>query len=165
MSAHDPKRSFEVRAFDNIFMLLCHRYPVFNWAVQPKGSALKVLHHARNHMPVVPDRMNTDSLPLDQRQFSRRTVMASRYAVTILAVLCACVLAAGIPFANEWAIRSVPFKALLAGLGAEDSTTRARSAQFLGLRGRVEAVRPLIGLLDGAEENAQVRSAEGSLAT
>ena len=85
--------------------------------------------------------------------------MASRYALPILAVLYVCVLAAGIPFANGWAHRSIPFKALLAGLGAEDSTTRARSAQFLGLRGRVEAVRPLISLLDGAEEDPQVRSA------
>ncbi len=32
MSAYDPKRTFEVRAFDSIFMVLCRPDRVFEWA-------------------------------------------------------------------------------------------------------------------------------------
>ncbi len=85
--------------------------------------------------------------------------MTMRHVLAILLVLRLGVLDAGMALANGWAHGSIPFAALLAGLEVEDSTTRARSAQFLGLRGNVEAVRPLIDLLGGAEENPQVRSA------
>ena len=85
-----------------------------------------------------------------------------RYRDKFLSVVLAAllgVLANGAVSANGWAHASIPFKALLAGLEAEDATTRERSAQFLGLRGRVEAVPPLIALLERGEEASQVRSA------
>jgi len=85
--------------------------------------------------------------------------MTMHHVLAILLVFRLGVLDAGMALANGWAHGSIPFAALLVGLTVEDSTTRARSAQYLGLRGSVLAVRPLIDLLGGGEENPQVRSA------
>lgn len=79
--------------------------------------------------------------------------------LSVRLVLLVGVLYPGVAFANGWAHASIPFEALLAGLAIEDATTRARSAQFLGLRGRIEAVAPLIQLLNGVEDVPEVRSA------
>lgn len=79
--------------------------------------------------------------------------MTMHHVLAILLVFRLGVLDAGMALANGWAHGSIPFAALLVGLTVEDSTTRARSAQYLGLRGSVLAVRPLIDLLGGGEEN------------
>lgn len=61
--------------------------------------------------------------------------------------------------ANGWAHNSIPFEALVEGLKAEDAATRARSAQYLGLRAWPAGVGPLIAVVEGPEEDPTVLSA------
>ncbi len=61
--------------------------------------------------------------------------------------------------ANGWAHGSIPFEALIAGLEAGDVATQSRSAQYLGRRGRPEAVDPLIAVLERDEVDPGVRAA------
>ncbi len=65
----------------------------------------------------------------------------------------------GTALACRWELESIPYEALIEGLNAADATTRARSAQFLGLRTERDAVPALIAVVQGPEEDPTVLSA------
>jgi len=68
-------------------------------------------------------------------------------------------LGVGTALACRWELESIPYEALIEGLRAADATTRARSAQFLGLRTERDAVPALIAVVQGPEEDPAVLSA------
>lgn len=61
--------------------------------------------------------------------------------------------------ANGWEHAAVPLPVLLDALNFDDTTTRAKAAESLGVRGAVEAVPPLLTLLEKAEQPPEVKQA------
>jgi HEAT repeat protein len=80
--------------------------------------------------------------------------------LTVLVMLAASIYCAVNPakpvMANGWGHGAIPFADLLRALSFDDTTTRARAARSLGLRGQAEAVAPLIAML-GSESMLAVR--------
>ncbi len=81
----------------------------------------------------------------------------ARIGGALLSIALAASLIGGRAEANGWAHGAIPLEALIAGLEAADETTRARSAQYLGLRLEVTAVEPLLATLVRSEFDHAVR--------